>query len=234
MAEFAINNSVQVSTGVTPFFANAAYNPKGIDGTATGITDDPSLLSDHMNDLSSFLTENLQKAADDMKRFADRDRSPAPEYKPGDMVLLSTKNISTARPKAKWSDKWIGPYKVIKEAYKHSDAYVLKLPKTVKMHNVFHTSLLIPYRQNTIPDRIQPPPPTVEIDGEQEDEVEAILNCTLRYGRVKYFVRWKGYGPQEDSWMDEEYMQNCQNMLDEYHSRYPKPITRKKTKRSKK
>ena len=57
------------------------------------------------------------------------------------------------------------------------------------MHNVFHTSLLIPYRDNSNPKRVQPPPPPVKIDGEVEDEVEAILDCKIRYGSLKYWVR---------------------------------------------
>ena len=133
MAEFAINNSVQVSTGVTPFYANAAYNPSGIDGGATAPTDNTNELASYMNSLSNFLTENLQLAAEDMKRFADCNRNPAPQYKQGDKVLISTKNIKTMRPKAKWADKWIGPYEIIKEAYTNSDAYVLKLPTYVRI-----------------------------------------------------------------------------------------------------
>ena len=223
MAEFSINNSVQVSTGLTPFFANAAYNPSGIEGGRTAPTDDANELASFMDDLSKFLTENLTLATEDMKRFADRNRNPAPKYTKGDKVLISTKNIKTMRPKAKWSDKWIGPYTIIKEAYTNSDAYVLELPSTVKMHNVFHTSLLIPYRDNSNPKRVQPPPPPVKIDGEVEDEVEAILDCKIRYGRLKYWVRWKGYGPKDDSWMDEDYMSHCQDLVDSFHIKYPKP-----------
>ena len=71
-----------------------------------------------------------------MKRFADTGRKKAPKYLPGDKVMLSTKNIRTSRPKEKWSDKYIGPYKIIKEVHPGAEAYLLDLPKTIKIHPV--------------------------------------------------------------------------------------------------
>ena len=35
----------------------------------------------------------LAKAQEDMRKYADRDRSEAVEYKVGDLVLLSTKDL---------------------------------------------------------------------------------------------------------------------------------------------
>jgi len=51
----------------------------------------PNTLAQYMSDISTFLSANLTRAADDMKRFADAGRKPSPKYKPGDKVLLSTK-----------------------------------------------------------------------------------------------------------------------------------------------
>jgi transposase InsO family protein len=235
-AEFSYNNSIHTATGVTPFFANAGIHPQGVGSISKGLSDDPNTLASYMSEISEFLSVNLTAAAEDMKRFADKHRTEAPKYNPGDKVLISTKNITTPRPKAKWSDKWIGPYKIIKEAHPNSDAYVLDLPSSVKMHPVFHTSLLLPYKDSSIPERIQPPPPPVIIDGEQEDEIETILDCQIRNNRIKYYVRWKGYGPKYDSWMDEDHMDNASDLVEEYHSKYPKPTRKskppkKKTKR---
>jgi len=54
----------------------------------------------------------LHKARDDMKRFADRTRAHAPEYKEGDQVWLSTKNLNINRPSRKLAEKQIGPYTI--------------------------------------------------------------------------------------------------------------------------
>lgn len=44
-------------------------------------------------------------------------------------------------------------------------AYRLKLPASMKIHPVFHVSLLEPYKESTQPSRVQEPTPSIEIDG---------------------------------------------------------------------
>ncbi|PRP74940.1 retrotransposable element protein [Planoprotostelium fungivorum] len=189
-AEFAYNNSVHTSTGVTPFFANQGLHPNTGRGSRS-VSDDPNVLAVKLKEYSEFLRTNHEEARQDMKRFADRHRSAAPIYQPGDKVLLSTKNFGTSRPKPKWADKWIGPYRILKEAHPGSSSYVLSLPPSIKIYPVFHTSLLTPYVENTLVGRKRPAPPPVVIDGEQEYEVEAILDVRKRYGKTQYLVSWK-------------------------------------------
>jgi hypothetical protein len=43
-------------------------------------------------------------------------------------------------------------------------ALKLDLPRSMKIHLVFHASLLDPHHANTIPGRIQPPPPPVTVE----------------------------------------------------------------------
>jgi len=52
----------------------------------------------------------LCKAHDDMKRFVDQTRVHTPEYKEGDQVWLSTKNLNINRPSRKLTERQIGPY----------------------------------------------------------------------------------------------------------------------------
>ncbi len=66
------------------------------------------------------------------------------EYKVGDELLLSIKNVRLKNPGAKkLLPKWIGPYKVIKHI--GPVAYQLELPRNLKLHHVFHAALLHPY-----------------------------------------------------------------------------------------
>ncbi|GMF48872.1 unnamed protein product [Phytophthora fragariaefolia] len=71
------------------------------------------------------------------------------EFKVGDRVYLSTKNLDTAHtgfPNShKLGPKWIGPYSVVRTVHKH--AYELNLPPGLKLHPVFNTSSLKPYEQ---------------------------------------------------------------------------------------
>jgi len=47
------------------------------------------------------------------------------------------------------------------------------------IHPIFHVSQLELAIPNTIPDRIQPPPPPVEVDGEPEFEISEILDSKV-------------------------------------------------------
>jgi hypothetical protein len=142
--------------------------------------------------------------------------------------MLSTKNISTTQPKVKWAGKWAGPYEIIKEAHLNSDAYVLKLPTMLKIHPVFHTSLLKLYQENEIKGRVQEPPSLLEVNGKEEYEVEKILSHKYKNSHLKYYICWKGYGPEHDKWVDVGFMDNCQEVLAEWLLTHPEPPARLK------
>jgi hypothetical protein len=78
---------------------------------------------------------------------------------------------------------------------------------------------------NTIPNRIIPPPPPLEIHGEQEYQVEAILDCKLdkrRKDPYLYYIRWEGYGPEEDSWEPlAALLTSCADLVAAYHRNHP-------------
>ncbi|PRP78085.1 hypothetical protein PROFUN_13894 [Planoprotostelium fungivorum] len=228
---FAYNNSVHTSTGVTPFFANQGLHPNTGRGSRS-VSDDPNVLAVKLKEYSEFLRTNLEEARQDMKRFADRHRSAAPIYQPGDKVLLSTKNFGTSRPKPKWADKWIGPYCILKEAHPGSSSYVLSLPPSIKIYPVFHTSLLTPYVENTLVGRKRPAPPPVVIDGEQEYEVKAILDVRKRYGKTQYLVSWKGYGPEENLWLPEDNLSNSPDLVADFKARTARVTTSKRKRKN--
>jgi hypothetical protein len=77
----------------------------------------------------------------------------------------------------------------------------LELPKHWTIHDVFHASLLTPYRE-TSEYGINYPEPTPDlIEGEEEYEVERIVN-SRRHGRSKklqFLVQWKGYSVAHNS-----------------------------------
>jgi hypothetical protein len=93
-----------------------------------------------------------------------------------------------------------GPFKVLKN--KFPDTYKLELPKNLKVHPIFHVSLLKP----VVRDASRPswkhnsrPPPNL-INNEPKVEVEAMLKSRqLRGQKREYLVKWKGYHPIEAS-----------------------------------
>jgi len=83
----------------------------------------------------------LQKAQEDMKRYVDREREEVEEYRIGNVVLFSTKDLKyqiVRRQTEKFTEHFIGPYKV--KAIIFSNAIELELPRTIKIHPVVNVS----------------------------------------------------------------------------------------------
>ena len=55
------------------------------------------------------------------------------------------------------------------------------------------------------------------LDGEVEYEVEQILaHADKSTGRREYLVKWKGYGPEENTWVKESDFANANEVLQDY------------------
>ena len=73
--------------------------------------------------------------------------------------------------------KRLGPFTIADQV--NPVAFRLNLPHSMKIHNVFHVSLLEPYTPNTLPGRFEEPPLPVDVDGELEYEVDEILDLRI-------------------------------------------------------
>jgi hypothetical protein len=95
---------------------------------------------------------------------ANKTRYPDLVLSPDDTRWLKRKNIRTTTPSGKLDHKQIGLYKILKRV--GSRAYKLDLPTTIRLHLVFHISLLEPTTNHTypIPGHQQLPPPLVIVD----------------------------------------------------------------------
>ncbi|MBW0528449.1 hypothetical protein O181_068164 [Austropuccinia psidii MF-1] len=108
------------------------------------------------------------------------------------MVLLSSKNIKSTRPTKNLSERWLGPFQILKKFSTHP--YHIKLPYQQKsIHPVLHISLLELVNTSKIPNQHQEPPPPIIIKEEEEWEVSQILDSKLKRGRLWYLVEWKGF-----------------------------------------
>ena len=132
----------------------------------------------------------------------------------------------TTRPSKKLADKFLGPYEVIAQPGTHS--VTLQLPDSLRaVHPVFHVSMLEPTTPNMIPDRVQPPPPPVFVNGEPEFEIAEILNSKVdqrhRSCKLLYLVRWTGYAgtDEETSWILATELGNALELVSDYHAAYP-------------
>jgi len=103
-----------------------------------------------------------------MKRYMDRKRGGVDEYKVGDLVMLSTKDLKyqmVGRRTEKLTERFVGPYRIKKIV--SSNAVELELPSTVKIHSVVNVSRIQRYIGQVKGQRKEQPAPVI-IEGEEE------------------------------------------------------------------
>lgn len=112
--------------------------------------------------------------------------------------------------------RYMGPFKITEKL--GAVAYKLDLPVHLKMHPVFHVSLLKPYLATG---RCQPPPPPVEIEGDFYYKVERVIDHRWRrIGRSKpkleFLVKWLGYAHEHDTWEPEINLETASEYVQQY------------------
>ena len=201
LAEFTYNNTKHASTTISPFFANYGYHPR-FQLRVTNENKSPSAESyvETLRKVHIAMQEDLKLAQENYKKYYDRRVQKQPNYEIGQRVWLLRKNVSTTRPSSKLDFKRLGPYKILNIIGQAKLAVKLDLPPTMKIHPVFHVSLLEPYHENTIQGRQQAPPPSVTIQGQEEWVVKEVLDSRLRRNRLEYLVEWDGWTPADRTW----------------------------------
>jgi len=118
----------------------------------------------------------IRKAQEDMTWYYNRKRAPAPVYKPGDQVYLDTSDIKMIHLSPKLSHRRLGPFEIERQV--GLLAYHLKLPHGMRqLHSVFNVVKLSTALEGPILGRKpQAPPPPIIVNGEEEWEVEEILD----------------------------------------------------------
>ena len=228
LAEFAYNNAPSETTGISPFFANKGYNPN------LEVHPERDLASaaarDYVVNLDELHNELKQSILAAQKRYqgpADRRRQTPPDFPVGTQVYVHAKFFRTTRPSKKLSEKNLGPFEVTGKVGPQS--YRIQLPSAFRtVHPVFHVSQLEQAHPNVLPGRVQPPPPPVEVDGEEEYEIDEIVDSVLRKiqgGRTKlyYKIKWLGYEgtPEEYQWIVATDLEHAQEAVADFHARYP-------------
>ncbi len=171
----------------------------------------------------------LTEAAGRMKAQYDKRKRPARGFQIGERVWLDSTNLSLPCPKKKLDDKRVGPFEVIEKA--SAAAYKLKLPPQLENPSPIQRETPNPVRTapHSLIRNCPPPPPPDLINDEEEFEIEEVLDSRPRTKRgrkgkkstktIDYFVKWKGWTREHNSWVRDEEMGNAQEAIEEYEER---------------
>jgi len=155
-----------------------------------------------------------------MKKYMDKKRAEVDDYRVGDLVMLSTKDLKyqmVRRRMKKLMERFVGPYKIKKIV--SSNTVELELPSIVKIHPVVNVSRICKYI-GQVEGQKREQPALVIIEGEKEWEVKRILNKQKIRGKDKYLVQWKGFTAESDAWEGKENLGNAKKVIEEFEKEY--------------
>ena len=148
-AEFAYNDSVNQSTGKSPFQILYGTQPRGVSelreteqaGTSSASAEE---FAEAMRELHAKVKQRLQKSNQEYKRRADQ-RKRQLQFAVGDFVLAHLRKERFSRGTYnKLKMKKIGPCKALKKF--GANAYEIELPDGIEISSIFNISDLYPYR----------------------------------------------------------------------------------------
>ncbi|DBA85002.1 TPA: hypothetical protein ACH3X2_005738 [Trebouxia sp. C0005] len=86
-----------------------------------------------------------------------------------------------------------------------------------------HVASVDSVEQDMTKDAVVRPPPFTDVDGNPDAyEVDRIIDHRSWHAgnivRVQYLVRWKGYGPEDDTWLSKTSLRHAREAIQDYHN----------------
>jgi hypothetical protein len=214
MAEFLYNNAVHSATGTSPFRCLYGRDPVMTPNKVHTEVPEANDVADKLQNIWEETGAVLRMAKE---RMAGRDPAEVPEtFKIGERVWLDSRNLCLKTNSPKLMDRRLGPFKIIE---KLSDrAYRLELPTNLKIHNVFYIGLLSKVKEDKSRPILREPGP-LEVKGEEEYKVEEIVDSEQRQDGWYCRVKWKGYGPESNTWEPKANLEHTEDILKRYHQK---------------
>jgi len=130
-----------------PFKANYRQDPRmGFKGRKKRKYQGVEKFIKKMKEIQEKAKVVLRKAQEEMKKYTDRKRVEVNDYKVGDLVMLSTKDLKyqmVRRRTEKLMERFVGLYKIKKII--SLNVVELELPSTIKIHLVVNISRICRY-----------------------------------------------------------------------------------------
>jgi hypothetical protein len=239
LVEFAANNAISDTTGVSPFFANYGFHPRlgiepsqpcppNLSGAQKRQFFRANTIADRFNRILTQLTALAKQSSQRYEENSNYHRSDAPQYRVGQEVYIDTRNMRTNRPMKKGDDKWVGPYPILSV---YPRACLVKLPERMKIFPVFHHSLLRPGSNSRgLPGQeLINEAESKNVRGrilEREDgtdevvekwEFEDLLDSHNKKG-LQYLIKWKHHAL---SWQPAADLKGQDKVILEFHRKNP-------------
>ena len=192
LTQYTLNAWPNTTTKKAPFELILGYIPKVHQSTRPFKSPSVETRLQQLKQARGEAKEALQKAANLILPTCFK------PYQLGDQVWLEGRNLHTTHPSSKLAPRCYGPFTITRVVSRTS--YQLKLPPQWKLHDVFHATLLTPYKETALNGQSYQEPAPDLINGQLEWEVESILKVRRRHNQLQFLIRWKGFSEAHDSW----------------------------------
>ena len=147
-----------------------------------------------------------EEAIDALQRAAGKVPKPSRVFTKGSQVWLEATHLKLPYQVSKLNLKCYGPFPISEVT--SPIAYCLCLPNNWRIHDIFHASLLTPYRETGNHGPNFSRPPLDLIDGKEEQEIERIVShrCYGKAQKLQYLIKWKGFPKSDNEWVDPAHM----------------------------
>ena len=173
-----------------PFKANYGQDPRiGFKGRKKEKYQGAKKFIEKMKEIQEETKAALGRAQEEIKKYTDRKREKVDDYKVGDLVMLSTKDLKyqiVKRRTEKLTERFVGPYKIKKIVL--LNVVELELPSTVKIHLVVNVSRIQWYVRQIEGQRKEQPAPVI-IKEEEEWEVDIRAHSEAHQNTLEYSRR---------------------------------------------
>lgn len=206
MTQLALNSKASNTTMMSSFFANFERKTNFFERKFSHVSAQSTI-----EKAATFkkIHGNIVQMQEKSAKFQNRKRKTMSQLKKRDKVYLLIQNLKTKRVNKKLDHIKIESFFIKKQ--KESINYELNLSSNIKIHSIFHVSLLKSADSKTfIQDTFH-----FQYEEENENEIEKILTQNDQ----RYFIKSKKYFISKNTWEPIDYFKNCQELFREFRQR---------------